>query len=668
MLPLSGKYHRRAVHHDGNGNGKRFFYGFRRSGIRFLLFFILFLLRFRVLIKIRHTCPLIQIPASFLFRLSQRPEFFRLRRLEFGFLRKTYQIILINPCLPVRRLMVYQNHLILRQQNIHKLKKLSHRTVIQHFNIVSLLNAVGCQLIGTVHPGIFRHIQTFFLHLDRYDIPKFRQGTDHHAARRPFRGFLYPDHVIFMDRRINVGFPPADPDNCRLSELSLYSPCLLIHRKTKLLPAARKQQFIGKIRLHGCIHHGKLIIIIQLDPFLVKCHNNKIIVLFIIIQTDPEGCHKCGILFDLFRKNDIPHHFFSPERRTLALNTDLFRQFIRITGYLPAAADYKHGADRLVSVQFQYFFRRLVRQPVGIRLKHMKQVRAFHGLGKPHNIFVLHLFLFADLLLDRFRSREIHKAFLRDHFRQGIPCQRDHTVGNDTAVIRDADIGSPRSHIHKRQVQHPVILRNGDLDRGDRLQRQACHPESCDLHRFIKPVDNILRQKGGDQVCADHGRLVPLGIADGIVIHIITDHGISHTVKGHGGILLRSKFLVGLLDRHGFQVVDILHSHFSAFRKLQVTVYRSCPKDTPCRSNADFGKFHSNSLFQFLLHFRDGLPHLPDVVDLPVQHGSCLMLFDPLGDTVKLIALFIAHCPDNTSGSYIQPENRLSRYLFHFCH
>ena len=161
---------------------------------------------------------------------------------------------------------------------------------------------------------------------------------------------------------------------------------------------------------------------------------------------------------------------------------------------------------------------------------------------------------------------------------------------------------------------------------------------------------------------------MPLRITDRVFIHIVADNGISHAVKGHGGVLLRCKFLIGFFDRHGAQIIDIFHGDLPALAELQHTMYRHRPQHTPRGRNADLIQLHADRFFQFLPDLGNGFPHQTDIMDLSVQHGPRLMLSDPLGETVKLIALFISHRPHDASRAYIQPEDCFPRYLLHFCH
>ncbi len=156
------------------------------------------------------------------------------------------------------------------------------------------------------------------------------------------------------------------------------------------------------------------------------------------------------------------------------------------------------------------------------------------------------------------RHLEIHQIVLDDHLRHLVPREGDHAVGDNTAVLRDADIGRSRPHIHEGNIQHAEVLRNRHVNGGDRLQRQVCHLKIRKPHRRVEPVYHVLRQKGHNDIGSHHLRLVPLQIGIDLLVDIIFHHRIAHAVKPVLCIIFLAQNPMGLLNAQKLQRVDHL--------------------------------------------------------------------------------------------------------------
>ncbi len=149
-------------------------------------------------------------------------------------------------------------------------------------------------------------------------------------------------------------------------------------------------------------------------------------------------------------------------------------------------------------------------------------------------------------------------------------------------------------------------------------------------------------------------------IAHGITVQVITHGGVTHTIKLHIRIVGFSKFLIRLLHAHGVQRIDILAADLP-FRAIGI-LHRcgNRPQHTACGGDTHLGQFAAQILFQQTFHLRNGGAHFTDVMNLPVQHGTGLMLFFPLGYDMKPGAVLIPHCAHDTSGADIQSEYQFS--------
>ena len=137
-----------------------------------------------------------------------------------------------------------------------------------------------------------------------------------------------------------------------------------------------------------------------------------------------------------------------------------------------------------------------------------------------------------------------------------------------------------------------------------------------------------------------------------------------YTVKTDlfAGLFLQ-KILIRLLHTGSDQGINILPVNLVFPGKGIFYMGGHCSEHTACRCNADLFKLTADCRLKLLLYFRYGFSYLLDVMDLPVQHGSGLMLLAPLSGHNKLISLFVAHGSHNTSGSDVKSEYKLSRIL-----
>ena len=86
-------------------------------------------------------------------------------------------------------------------------------------------------------------------------------------------------------------------------------------------------------------------------------------------------------------------------------------------------------------------------------------------------------------------------------------------------------------------------------------------------------------------------------------------------------------------------------------------VYRSS-------SYADICQMDICLLFKLVCYLSDGSANLSDVMDLSIQHSSCLMLLNSLSNNIKLVVIHIADSSNNTSGSDVESVNNLLICLF----
>ena len=64
---------------------------------------------------------------------------------------------------------------------------------------------------------------------------------------------------------------------------------------------------------------------------------------------------------------------------------------------------------------------------------------------------------------------------------------------------------------------------------------------------------------------------------------------------------------------------------------------------TACSRNADFRQRHVDLAFQCQLDLINGPPNPANIVNLPVQHGTCFMLPHILGNHIKVILVLVSH-------------------------
>ena len=109
--------------------------------------------------------------------------------------------------------------------------------------------------------------------------------------------------------------------------------------------------------------------------------------------------------------------------------------------------------------------------------------------------------------------------------------------------------------------------------------------------------------------------------------------------------------------------MKILVGYNRLLRELVLNVRGNGLKHTTCGSDADIGKLLPYLSFKLLLHDADRLCNTTDIMDLPVEHGSGLMLAHVLCNHDKFIVRrLVSNCSD-----YIACTNVQSKYITHLC-
>ncbi len=168
---------------------------------------------------------------------------------------------------------------------------------------------------------------------------------------------------------------------------------------------------------------------------------------------------------------------------------------------------------------------------------------------------------------------KIYQTMSGNIFCQAVPCNRQHTICNDAAILCNGNIACARSDIDQGNIQHPVHLRNCDRHGSDRLQCQIGNFKSCQFYRLIKPIYDIIRQESRDQIRCNDLCLMIFQITHRIMIHIITHDCIANAVKFHIQLVFLLELFICLFNAIGIQRKNIfLCDELFAF---QIDLHRS---------------------------------------------------------------------------------------------
>ncbi len=88
----------------------------------------------------------------------------------------------------------------------------------------------------------------------------------------------------------------------------------------------------------------------------------------------------------------------------------------------------------------------------------------------------------------------------------------------------------------------------------------------------------------------------------------------------------------------------------------------------PGGGDTHFIKLDANLLLQGLSDIRYRRCHSVNVMNLPIEHGTRLMLADFLCCHDKSVSLSVTHCTHNTPRTNIKSKNKIFSVYFHFIH
>ncbi len=137
-----------------------------------------------------------------------------------------------------------------------------------------------------------------------------------------------------------------------LSILPFCNAVLAIHGIAQFLAASREKPLPGEVSLHRRIRDSKLIVVIELDPVSVKGDVDKIIVLLIVRQADPDRCDDRRIPQGVVREVHVPHDLLAAQRHALRVKPQLRGNQLVKSLDLAATADDKHRTRGFAAVEF----------------------------------------------------------------------------------------------------------------------------------------------------------------------------------------------------------------------------------------------------------------------------------------------------------------------------
>ena len=189
----------------------------------------------------------------------------------------------------------------------------------------------------------------------------------------------------------------------------------------------------------------------------------------------------------------IHHHFFPTDSHSFLLDIQLLRQSLRITGQSSTATDHKHGADRFITIKFPNLICHLSGHILDHRRGYFLYLFCRDCLGQPHNIPVFNLFFHTGFSFNMLCRSKIHQTVLGNDLGQTVSCNGNHAIGYNTAILGNGNIRGAGSDIYQSYIQHTIHLRNGNPDRGNRLQSQIHDLQPGYTDCLIQTIYHILR-------------------------------------------------------------------------------------------------------------------------------------------------------------------------------
>ncbi len=273
------------------------------------------------------------------------------------------------------------------------------------------------------------------------------------------------------------------------------------------------------------------------------------------------------------------------------------------------------------------------------------------------------------LRLQPLRRGKVHQIRPHDRLRDLVSGHGGHGVAHHAAVPAGGDIVGPRADIRHNQVQKPQFRRNGGVDGGDGLQRQADHLQLGRLHGRVQAVHHLGRQESSHHIRLQLLPVVAAKRGKGIVIQKIARDGVSHQVEPAQPFtaLVQGGLSVG----HGprLQLTNQIVGDPPDLRQLQLKVAGLRVQRAPCGSNAYPRQLAVQPSFQPGGHLRSNLAHLGDILNLTVDHGALAVLLLLHGQDMHPFAFRPAHHTNDAPGPDVQRKNHvlclLSAYFFH---
>ncbi|MPM27342.1 hypothetical protein SDC9_73852 [bioreactor metagenome] len=271
--------------------------------------------------------------------------------------------------------------------------------------------------------------------------------------------------------------------------------------------------------------------------------------------------------------------------------------------------------------------------------------------------------------LQPLRRRKVHQIGPHDRLRDLVSGHGGHGIAHHAAVPAGGNIGGPRADIRHDQVQKPQLRRDGGVDGGDGLQRQADHLQLRCLHGRVQAVHHLGGQEGSHHIRLQHLAVVAAERGKGIVIQKIARDSVSHQIEPAQpfAALVQGGFSVG----HGprLQLTDQIVADPPDLRQFQLKVAGLRMQRTPCGSDAYPRQLAVQPFLQPGGHLRSNLAHLGDVLNLAVDHGALAVLLLFHGQNVHPLVFRPAHHANDASGTDVQRKDHIlslfSAYFFH---
>ena len=146
-------------------------------------------------------------------------------------------------------------------------------------------------------------------------------------------------------------------------------------------------------------------------------------------------------------------------------------------------------------------------------------------------------------------------------------------------------------------------------------------------------------------------------ITDGIAVHIITHHRISHTVEFQIRFIVLGKLGICFLNTHGIQGINVFSANLMVTLKLLIHPDGYSLQHTTGGRDTDVLQLPAQLIFQFTFHFTDGFTNLIDIVNLSIQHRPGIMLSDTLCNHIEFLTHAISHSTYDASRSDVQTED-----------